>query len=240
MDQSPRPAREPIVNAPTVVLLLIALLVVVHVVRLVVDIERATWILIHFAFIPARLSDVGVTIPGGFPAGVTSTLTHAFLHADWLHLTINGAWLLAFGSIVARRSGALLFLALFVVCSIAGALAFYVVNPSQLVPLVGASGAISGMMGAAFRLLFSAADYGGFWVLREHPERVPRMSLAAALTDQRVLMAVAAWVGINLLFAYGLSDMFGEGEIAWEAHLGGFFAGFLLFGLFDQGPYSRG
>ncbi len=235
MEHQTRPTREPIVNAPLVVLLLIAGLIAAHWLRTAVDLETQTWTLIHFAFIPARLGEGSDIVPGGLTYGVTSTLTHAFLHADWLHLAMNGAWLLAFGSVVARRCGSFGFLLLFAICAIAGALFFFAVNPNQVTPLVGASGAVSGLMGAAFRLLFSASDAGGYWLLREHPEYVPRMSLMTALGDQRVLTAIGIWVAINLIFAFGLSDLVTEGEIAWEAHLGGFFAGFLLFGLVDRG-----
>ena len=234
MHQAPQQAREPIINAPLIVLVLLAALIIVHLSLRLLPAEDAYWSMIYMAFVPGRLGEIGGAPPGGFWVGVSSMLTHALVHADWLHLGINGAWLLAFGTIIARRSGSLRFLGLFVAASMAGALAFYIVHPTQNVPLVGASGAVSGLMGAAFRLLFSAADQGGMWLLREHPQLVPRMPLIVALQDRRVIAAVLAWVGINLLFAFGFSDMLGEGEIAWEAHLGGFFCGFLLFRWFDR------
>ena len=228
--------REPIFNAPTIVLVVIALFIAIHVVRdFLLSYEDQMDAIIYLAFIPARLTELGARLPGGFPVGLSSTLTHAFLHGDWLHLTINGAWLLAFGSLIARRCGNIGFLALFVAAAIAGALFLFVMNPSGLIPLVGASGAISGMMGGAFRLIFST-EGGGFSVMHHHPMAVPRMPLALALRDQRTMTAVLIWLAINLVFGFGLGDMFQSGEIAWEAHIGGFLVGFLFFSWFDRGP----
>jgi len=233
-----RPARrEPIFNAPTIVLVVIASFVAIHAIRkYLLDYDGQTEALIYFAFIPARLTSAGAeALPGGFPAGLWSTLTHAFLHADWMHLTINGAWLLAFGSLIARRCGVVGFLALFAFSAAAGALAFFAVDPAAMVPLVGASGAISGMMGGAFRLLFSTpAD--GISLLHSFPMAVPRMPLALALRDRRTMTAVALWLAVNLAFGFGLGDMMQSGEIAWEAHIGGFLFGFLGFTWFDRGP----
>ena len=228
--------REPIFNAPTIVLVVIALFVAIHAVRdFLLSYEGQTDAIIYLAFIPARLTELGGRVPGGFPVGLSSTLTHAFLHGDWLHLTINGAWLLAFGSLIARRCGNLGFLALFAASAIAGALFFFVMNPAGVIPLVGASGAISGMMGGAFRLIFSTVG-GGFTMLHYHPMGVPRMPLPLALRDQRTMTAVLIWIAINLAFGFGLGDIFLSGEIAWEAHIGGFLLGFIFFSWFDRGP----
>ncbi len=235
----PPDQRQPVINAPTSVLVLIATLVVVHAVRDYLPFDEARLGLIYLAFIPARLTEIGAGLPGGQLIGLTSMVSHAFLHADWIHLTVNGAWLLAFGSLIARRSGALRFFALFLASAVAGAALFFLVNSNELAPLVGASGGISGLMGAAFRVLFAAFDVGGIRVLQEYPNLVPRMPLQVALVDRRTMSAVAIWLGVNLVFGLGLSDMFQSGEIAWEAHVGGFLFGFLMFRWFDGGPGYR-
>lgn len=228
--------REPVFNAPTIVIALIAVLIVVHVVREALPHGDNALVTIYMAFIPARLTEVGAGLPGGALAGYTSTFTHALLHADWLHLGINSAWLLAFGALMARRCGALGFLALFAASAIAGAVFFFLVNANQLIPLVGASGGVSGLMGGAFRVIFSAANFGGVHVLREHPNAVPRMPLQVALFDRATMIGVGLWVAVNLIFGLGLADFFQSGDIAWEAHVGGFLFGFLLFRWFDKGP----
>lgn len=228
--------REPVFNAPTIVLVLIAALVVVHVVREALPYRDDALVLMYMAFIPARLTEVGAGLPGGALAGYASTFTHALLHADWLHLGINCAWLLAFGALMARRCGALRFLALFAASAMAGAIFFFLVNANQLIPLVGASGGVSGLMGGAFRVIFSASHFGGVHVLREHPNAVPRMPLQVALFDRATMIGVGLWLAVNLIFGLGLADFLQSGDIAWEAHVGGFLFGFLLFRWFDKGP----
>lgn len=227
--------REPIFQAPGIVVGCIVVLLAIHGLRQVVDPATDRWIILQFAFFPARFGTSGGAIPGPDWLAYTSMVTHALLHGDWSHVGFNSAWFLAFGSMISRRMDALRFLVLLAVCAVAGAVGFLLSNPGQAIPVVGASGAVSGLMGAGFRVLFSAFDQGGLSILQHLPRLVPRMPLLVALTDRRVLTAVLVWVGINLLFAYGLSGVLTDGEIAWEAHLGGFAAGFLLFGLFDLG-----
>ena len=102
-----------------------------------------------------------------------------------------------------------------------------------MAPMVGASGAISGLMGATMRFLFSAFDAEGLRALRENPEGVPLMTLARALTDRRVLTVTGAFILANILAVLGLGGV-STGGIAWEAHMGGYFAGLLAFGFFDR------
>lgn len=228
--------REPVFNAPTIVIVLIACLVIVHTIRQSLSYADDGIVVMYLAFIPARLTEVGAGLPGGTLAGYTSTFTHALLHADWLHLTLNGAWMLAFGALMARRCGALGFLVLFATSAIAGALFFFLVNANQMIPLVGASGGVSGLMGGAFRVIFSAHHFGGVQTMREHPNAIPRMPLQVALIDPSTMLGVGLWLAVNLIFGLGLGDFFQSGEIAWEAHVGGFLFGFLLFRWFDKGP----
>ena len=75
------------------------------------------------------------------------------MHGDVLHLIVNSAWLLAFGTPLVRRMGSIRFIAFSAVCGIAGALVFWALNPGLLAPMVGASGAISGMMGGLLFVL---------------------------------------------------------------------------------------
>jgi membrane associated rhomboid family serine protease len=164
--------------------------------------------------------------------GVTQLVTHIFLHGNLPHLLVNTAWFLAFATPVARRIGALRCLVLFFLCGIGGALLFAAVNQA---PMVGASGAISGLMGAAVRFLFLPMNDGDAGALAG-ATRPPLVPLSQALTDRRILTAVIGWTAFNVLAAWGAEALLDDMRIAWEAHLGGFFTGFLLFGLFDGGP----
>lgn len=229
--------REPIFNVPGVVLGALAVLVAVHVARALLPEEDGLWWLVALAFIPVRYSDMaqGIVqdIPGGSLAGFTSPFTHILVHADIVHLGLNGLWMLAFGAVLARRLGSLRFLAFAISGGLAGALAFYLANPEVPAPVIGASGAVAAMMGGVMRFLFSAIDRGEGPLLGENPALVPRMSLATAFMDRRVVGASAFFIAINLLAIVGFGRLGEAGAIAWEAHLGGYFFGILAFGFFD-------
>ena len=148
--------REPIFNVPPVVAALIGSFVLVHLVRALLPAQEDDWLTAVLAFVPARLTGIAGQLPGGDPAAVTQFVTHIFVHGDLMHLILNSAWLLPFGSSVARRVGSVRFLLFFLLCGIGGALSYAVLSPNPLSMMVGASGAISGLMGAAFRFLFKA------------------------------------------------------------------------------------
>ena len=223
---------EPMFNVPSSVLALLAAMVAVHLVRMGLSQDWDTWLTLVLAFIPARYSGFAGMLPGGDVAAVTSFLTHAFVHGDWFHLGLNAAWLVAFGGAVANRVGTVRFLLFFAFCAVAGAATFLLFNPGAAVPVIGASGAISGLMGGTMRFLFTAVDGRGLAALREDPRSALLMPLAQALTDKRVVLVTVVFVAANILAVLGLGSM-GESGIAWEAHIGGYFAGLLAFGFFD-------
>lgn len=225
--------RQPIFNVPGVIVVLLAIMILVHAGMQYLPEEDMLWWLTALAFVPARYGEHGASLAGGQIAHYTSFITHQFLHGDIVHLSINGAWLLAFGTSLARRLGALRFLALNFCCGIAGALLFWSLNPDLMAPVIGASGAIAGLMGAVLRFLFPAIDQHQGALLREDPAAIPAMPLSVALRDRRVIGASLAFVALNLLAMFGLGSMSEAGAIAWEAHLGGYFFGLLCFGLFD-------
>lgn len=223
---------EPMFNVQGSVLAVLGLMVAVHLVRLGLSADWDTWLTLALAFIPARYSGFADVLPGGSVASVTSFITHTLVHGDFVHLGLNAAWLVAFGGAVANRVGSVRFLLFFAFCAIAGAATFLVFHPGQMVPMVGASGAISGMMGATMRFLFTAVDGRGLAALREDPRSAPLMPLGTALTDKRVILVTAVFLVANILAVLGLGSV-SESGIAWEAHIGGYFAGLLTFGFFD-------
>src|SRR5437660_4552238 len=141
---------EPIFNVPTVVSATIALLVLIHAARAwVLTQEQDIELLLLFSFIPARYDATVLAqgaVPGGIGAEIRSFVTYALIHGDWVHLGINSVWLLAFGTPVARRFGAVRYLAFFAVTSAAGAAAHLATHSNAFVPMVGASASISGFM----------------------------------------------------------------------------------------------
>lgn len=230
---------EPIFNVPGSVVAVLAVMTGVHAVRSLLPPDDELWLTFAMAFIPARYAGYADQLPGGDLASFTSFITHMFVHGDLTHLIFNSAWMLAFGGAIALRMGAGRFLGLAGLCGVVGAVLFLIINPGLAVPVVGASGAVSGLMGAAMRFLFSAMDMGGVWMLREAPKMVPAMSLATALRDKRIIAVTLIWLGLNFLALFGFGGVEAPGGIAWEAHVGGYLAGFFAFGLFDPGIRSR-
>lgn len=206
---APSPRRERAVNAPWTVLGLTGLLVAAFAWQ--INAPDTTGVIYSYGVVPAQLTQ-GRWGP---------LLTHIFLHGDWLHLFLNATALLAFGAPTARLMGsgplgALRFFSFFLVTGVMGAAAYWALQPDATIPVVGASGAISGLMGGTARLL---AD----------PRRVGSPVSGPAL---RFLLP---WVAINLVIAGVGQAAPGGLLIAWEAHLGGMFAGLLLIGVFAAG-----
>jgi membrane associated rhomboid family serine protease len=228
---------EPMFNVPGSVLAVLGVLVAVHVLLAAMPETWANWWTGALAFIPIRYDGYARSIPGGYVAEVTSFLTYATVHGSLFHLAINSAWLLAFGGVVAARTGPLRFFLFSAVCAIGGAVVFLILNPGLAAPMVGASGAVSGLMGATMRFLFPAIDADGLRALREDPHRIALMPLSKALVDRRVLFVTGVFLLANLLAVMGLGGVT-AGGIAWQAHLGGYFTGFLCFGLFERNPRS--
>ncbi len=197
--------------------------------------------MLTFAFIPARYSTdplIGGSFPGGFGAELWTFFTYAFLHADLLHIGLNLAWLIPFGTALARRFGAWRYVAFHAGHCGGRRVAQFISNPHAQVPMIGASAAISGAMAAAMRFIFQ--EHGPLETWRDgagngEAYRVPAVPLLATFRDARFLLFLAVWMGLNALFGLGAVSFGGEPgqQIAWQAHIGGFLAGLVLFAAFD-------
>jgi membrane associated rhomboid family serine protease len=227
-------ASEPILNVPRSVAGVSLLLVGVQIARGLLPDELDLTVLLALAFIPARYSGAALELPGGYLTAVTSFVTYMVVHAGWLHLVVNLLWMLAFGSAVARRMSGLGFIAFSVLCGVAGAFTHLLFHFGDMAPVVGASAAISGQMAGALRFIFRAKRPPG----ERMPDFLgaPLMTLGQTLSDRRMLAFLAFWVALNAYFGLSAVKIAGEqGSIAWEAHIGGFLCGLLIFGAFDRG-----
>jgi membrane associated rhomboid family serine protease len=227
--------RQPVFNLPPVVAVLAAVLLAIHAVRVFLLSDAANvQLLLAFSFIPAREVIPGVmanVAPVDAGTRLWTFITYAFLHADWAHVVLNVLWLVAFGAPVARRFGALRFLGYAALGAVAGAalhLAFY---SHDFAPLIGASAAISALMAGASRFLLSGG--GPLWSGADFIYRLPAPPLREVLRNGRVLAFVGVWFLINLVFGLTNGGGLSSGAVAWDAHVGGFIAGLLAFGLFD-------
>ncbi|MEO8812758.1 MAG: rhomboid family intramembrane serine protease [Caulobacteraceae bacterium] len=209
-----RRGHEPALNAPWILLALIGVLLATHAARLLtgVSVER-------FALTAADLR-------AGRWFGL---VTYLFVHGSWAHVGMNGVFILAFGTPVARflgggARGAVLFIAFFLVCGAIAALAYAgwldalgsFGVPGRGWALVGASGAGSGLMGGAARLIEGRGRLG-------------------SIGGKMVMGMSVAWIGANVLLGLsGLTPGAAGLPVAWEAHIFGYFAGLALIGLFAR------
>ena len=221
----PAPPRQPIFNIPGSVLGLLAVLAAAHLARVAASPARADWWIEAYAFIPALFSPAFLAAhhiaPPGLADRALTFVTYMGLHNDFAHLAVNSLWLLAFGPVVARRFGAGLFFAFFLICGVAGAAAYLALNWGSADPMIGASGAISGLMAAGLRLLPT---------LRPSSGAEPMLPVLS----RQVVMFSLVWAAINIVAGVAGLGLGGEsGAIAWQAHLGGYIAGLLLSGPFD-------
>jgi membrane associated rhomboid family serine protease len=239
---APETPREPVLNLPGALTVLVVALVGIHMFKAILPPESEQWLIFTFGFVPARY-DTSVLVDrfaeyGGEGAKFWGFVTYSFLHVDLTHLAFNVLWLLPFGSAVARRFGAVRFFLFLAVASIAGAAAHLVTHAGELAPMIGASAAISAAMAAAIRFAFG---HGSFLSFRrgdaDAAARVPALPLFKALRHPRVITFLAVWFGFNIIFGLGSIQLGAQTQsVAWQAHIGGFVAGLVLFSLFDPIP----
>ena len=215
--------REPALNLPGTIIFVIAVLIAIHAATVLSSLEWRFWAIEQFAFTPAR-----AVIPDGGPQSVWMWLTYALLHGDGVHLTVNALWLAIFGTPVIRRLGTARFAALSIAGALGAAALHLATHWGAANPMIGYSGVVSALTGAAARFAFVGG--GG-------PAGIgfdgPRLSIPGTFLKRASLGFVVVWMVANLLSGSGLLTPEGP-RIAWEAHVGGFLVGLVLFGWFDR------
>jgi membrane associated rhomboid family serine protease len=162
-----------------------------------------------------------------FNVGSLSTpFTSMFMHGDWFHLISNMWFLFIFGDNVEEALGRVRYVAFYVLCGLAAALAQIAIDPGSSVPMVGASGAIAGVLAAYFRLFPHAR------VLTLIP-----ILFFAVFRELPAVFFIVIWFGLQLLMGIGALGSVGQhtGGVAFFAHIGGFIGGLLLLRLFGFG-----
>lgn len=193
---------EPIFNLPPVVRALCLINVAVFLFGFLFPNIMTDDMLYSLAFVPARYTE-HLTF-----AAILSPLTHMFIHAGWAHLGINVGMLMAFGAAVEKKIGGRRLLLIYFISGLAGALVHALIYPGAEVPMIGASGAISGLFGAVIMLMYTEGMMGTGY--------------------RKLLPFVAVWIGVSIFF--GVIGMPGtDNPIAWVTHIGGFIAGLLLY-----------
>jgi membrane associated rhomboid family serine protease len=206
--EEPGRGRERLFNAPWTIVALPVLLIVLYVAQrsLLSDAQQAYWGLTAAALAAGR-----------WPV----LLSSLFLHGSWPHALMNSIAILAFGPPAARLMGtgprgAAVFYSFYLTCGVLAGLGFLAADPGNVSPVVGASGAVSGLLGAASRLIEGRGRIGPIF-------------------GRTVLGMALAWTIANVVLGVtGMTPGAAGMPVAWQAHLAGYLAGVLLIG-----PFAR-
>lgn len=230
------PQRQPIFNLHSVVAVIAGLFLAIQAAdSLVLNESGRNEVLVWFAFIPYRLLDIGASPGGGWPL-LWTPITHAFLHAGWEHVILNTVWFVIFATPLAHRYGSAKLVLLFALGAIAGAAAFAATTLPEFSILIGASGGVSALTGAAIRFIFQPIEVGVDPLTGERVLLGRRLaSVAGVFRHPTARVFTIAWIALNgvvPLLPLFMPDM--QVEVAWQAHLGGFLLGFLVVPLFER------
>lgn len=174
---------------------------------------------IDYAFVPAQITYGGLPEGYGDASLPQRLVTYMFFHADWLHLGGNLLALWVFGDNVEDSTGHWRYVVFYFLCGILSALIYAAFADTPKMPLIGASGAISGVMGAYLLL---------------HPRaRILVLLLGRVPVLLPAMIVVGLQILVNIVFALdptilGVEEEPGGQTVAWWVHVGGFLAGMLL------------
>jgi membrane associated rhomboid family serine protease len=157
-------------------------------------------------------------------SSLNTPLTSMFMHGSWLHLISNMWFLHIFGDNVEDKLGRARFVGFYVLCGLSAAVAQMLTDPGSRVPMVGASGAIAGVLGAYFRLF---------------PRARVLTLLFVVLIEVPAVLFIVLWFGVQLVNGIQSLGMASAGGVAFFAHIGGFVAGLWLLVVFSKRRRSR-
>lgn len=186
-------------------------LIAINLVVFFLELQRGNAFITEWAFIPARFTDD--------PSGDAVTLLSAmFMHGGWMHLGGNMLYLWIFGDNVEDRMGHLKYLIFYLLCGVLASAAHIFFGPNSMIPSLGASGAIAGVLGA-YLVLF--------------PRQSVRVFQWGRIIEVPALIVIGLWGLLQFISGFGsLSNIGQSGGVAYMAHVGGFVAGILLQFLF--------
>ena len=193
------------------------ILIVINVLVFLLELQNGDEFIREWAFVPGRFSDH----PG---ANVATIFSAMFMHGGWLHLGGNMLYLWIFGDNVEDRLGHGRYLVFYLLCGAFAALAQTYVNPGSSVPMIGASGAISGVLGA-------------YIVLFPHSRVLTIVPIVffIQLLEVPAIVLLGLWFLMQLLSGVGsLGERADIGGVAFWAHVAGFLAGLGFVYVFKQ------
>lgn len=204
-----RGAPERAINLPPALLWLIVINLAVHLVRQVVSEAVDQQIVMQLGLVPANYTGDAAA---PWWSLVLAPITYQFLHGGWVHLGVNMITLAAFGAPIERLLGVRRFVLFYLSAGIVAGFIHVLFNWDSADPVIGASGAVSGVFGAVLMALWQAG-------------RMPSLMPVAAI-----------WIALNVFFGiFGGTPGSGGEPVAWMAHIGGFVYGLLALRLFVPG-----
>jgi membrane associated rhomboid family serine protease len=228
-------------STPYVTITLIAINIVVAAVTLLVlsDLDEIVAIY-RFGAIPAVLTggegyavvqvDRATTVDLTSPVPVMVTMvTSMFMHAGWLHLGGNMVYLWVFGDNIEDRLGHVRYLAFYLAAGVVAVWAHVATGPASDVPMIGASGAVAGVLGA--------------YIVMHPKSRINTLIIAGFIFQVRLpaLVLLGGWLLFQVFFGAATLSVGGEGGVAYFAHVGGFAAGVAMFAVLRMsGGYQAG
>jgi membrane associated rhomboid family serine protease len=206
-DRDKKTDHPPLINLPIVTKILIVAMITIHAILFIGfgDMDRA-FVFLNFGFIPSIWTGNSAYQIDIY--ALLSPLSYMMLHGNLMHIVMNTTMLMAFGSGVEQWMGARRFFLFFVLCGLASVAVETLIHPFSQNPVIGASGALSGLFAAILILLQSQG-------------RLPTGKYG-------VWPFAMFWIGLSVVFGFVGGAMTGGGQIAWAAHLGGFIGGFVL------------
>jgi membrane associated rhomboid family serine protease len=210
----------------TVLLLIANVLVFLH--QSLLGTKAGEAFVASFSLVPARLFHPDALPELAVPAGVT-LFTSMFLHGSFLHIAGNMLYLWIFGNNIEDAMGRLRFTTFYALCGLAAAYSHALTDMSSLIPMLGASGAVSGVLGG-YLLLYPRAR-----VLT-----IVMLGFYIRTIEVPAMLVLGFWFLLQFVNAIVSSGT--GGGVAWYAHVGGFVAGMALIGLFKRAdvPFGGG
>ena len=182
-------------------------MIIINVIVFLIELSLGQAFIERWAFVPARfLAEPAANLP--------TLLTSMFMHGGWMHLIGNMLYLWIFGDNIETHFGHVWFIGFYVLSGLAATFTQLMISMNSNVPLLGASGAIAGVLGA-YLLLF--------------PKRRVRVLLGRRIIPMPALVVIGFWFLLQVFRSFlSFSESAGGGGVAYLAHVGGFVAGLLL------------
>ncbi len=218
--------RHPRSTAPAVNVLIIVINTLVFLFELTIPESRESTFMMSYAMVPARVTHQLVAHRVPLQVALEPFLTSMFLHGGWMHLIGNMLFLWVFGNSVEDRLGHVSYFLFYLVCGFGAGLSHLMMNLGSNVPSLGASGAISGVLGA-YIILFPRSR-----ILTLVPLIVFWFTV-----DLPAFIILGYWFVIQFFSGLSSLGMRGAGGgVAWWAHIGGFVIGLFLVRIWPQRP----